>query len=189
MPDKGGVQLLPETRKKIEVKVPGENRLFAFGFVMLLIIAGGYFALDTYVQTLIDKMSSLDTELLALEEKRDKKMEVQLSDLAKQTQLVVSTLSGHTFFTQAFAKLENLLHPQVHLKAVSLSALSNEIKILIEAQGYTAIARQISAFLADDGVEDLKIGSIRASDTGFIEIPISVNVKKTNYFLKAQAQQ
>ena len=38
MPNPGGIQLLPETRKKIEVKMPGENRLLTIGTILLVLV-------------------------------------------------------------------------------------------------------------------------------------------------------
>jgi len=37
MPNQGGLQLLPETRKSISVTVPGENRVLYIGIVILIV--------------------------------------------------------------------------------------------------------------------------------------------------------
>ena len=84
MPDQNGLQLLPETRRKIEVKVPGENRLINMGIavlVLMLVLVGGLYF---YKITLEDRKTGLDTQIVNLEKERDKKVEANLLTLSKK---------------------------------------------------------------------------------------------------------
>src|SRR3989344_3160238 len=75
MPNEGGLQLLPETRKKIEIIIPGENRLLVIGAVVLAISAALAGSLYFYNNYLEDKLVSLDGKLAALEQNRNRQSE------------------------------------------------------------------------------------------------------------------
>ncbi len=88
MPDQNGLQLLPETRRRIEINVPGENRIIYTGITVLiltLVLSGGLYF---YKNTLEDTKTGLDVKIANLEKDRDKKVEQNLLTLSKQLSLI-----------------------------------------------------------------------------------------------------
>lgn len=184
MADRGGIQLLPETRKRIEVKVPGENRWLSVGIISALIAAGAYIGMNFYTQSLQTQLDDLDAELVLVEKSRDKKMEAELVSLGKQANLMSKLLANHVFMTKALGQIEKLMHGELQLKNFSASAPKEQIGFNATARSYTTIARQIASFTADDSIKDLTLGNIRSMNTGNFEFGMEFKFDPVKFLKK-----
>src|SRR3989344_8691061 len=148
MPDQNGLQLLPETRRKIEIRVPGENKFVYAGItilVLMLILVGGLYF---YKGILENKKTELDIKITDLEKDRDKKVEANLLILSKQLSLITTLLDSHVIWSKALGKIENLLQPQVQFLSFSATVSDNRFEFKALATNYTVVARQIAAFVS-----------------------------------------
>jgi len=181
MPDQNGLQLLPETRRKIEVKVPGENRLINMGIavlVLMLVLVGGLYF---YKITLEDRKTGLDTQIVNLEKERDKKVEANLLTLSKQLSLISTLLDSHIVWSKALSKVEGLLQPQVQFLSFSAAVSDNRFEFKALATNYTVVARQIAAFVSDDSIKDVALTNVHVLTTGKLEFSIKIEFDKTKF--------
>ena len=181
MPDQNGLQLLPETRRKIEVKVPGENRLINMGIavlVLMLVLVGGLYF---YKITLEDRKTGLDTQIVNLEKERDKKVEANLLTLSKQLSLISTLLDSHIVWSKALSKVEGLLQPQVQFLSFSAAVSDNRFEFKALANNYTVVARQIAAFVSDDSIKDVALTNVHVLTTGKLEFSIKIEFDKTKF--------
>ena len=181
MPDQNGLQLLPETRRKIEVKVPGENRFIYAGtavLVLMLVLMGGLYF---YKNTLKDKKIELDASIENLEKDRDKKVEANLLTLSKQLSLISTLLDSHVLWSKALGKIEGLLQPQVQFLSFSAAVSDNRFEFKALATNYTVIARQIAAFVSDDSIKDVALNNVHVLTTGKLEFSIKLEFDKTKF--------
>lgn len=174
MADIGGLQLLPETRRRIEVKLPGQNKFLVLGVVCLALVAGLYFGLLTYKKSLLSSLFSIDGKLADLEKSRNLKMETQLLDLNKQLAVINPLISSHLFWSDAFIKIQSLTQPQVQFKSVNADALGKKISIAALAANYTTIARQIASFYTLDSITDVILSKVQSQSTGQLEFTIQL---------------
>ena len=181
MPDQNGLQLLPETRRKIEVKVPGENRLINMGIavlVLMLVLVGGLYF---YKITLEDRKTGLDTQIVNLEKERDKKVEANLLTLSKQLSLISTLLDSHIVWSKALSKVEGLLQPQVQFLSFSAAVSDNRFEFKALATNYTVVARQIATFVSDDSIKDISLTNVHVLTTGKLEFTIKLEFDKTKF--------
>ena len=181
MPNQNGLQLLPETRRKIEVKVPGENRLINMGIavlVLMLVLVGGLYF---YKITLEDRKTGLDTQIVNLEKERDKKVEANLLTLSKQLSLISTLLDSHIVWSKALSKVEGLLQPQVQFLSFSAAVSDNRFEFKALATNYTVVARQIAAFVSDDSIKDVALTNVHVLTTGKLEFSIKIEFDKTKF--------
>lgn len=183
MPDQNGLQLLPETRRKIEVRVPGENRLIYAGItvlILMLVLTGGLYF---YKSTLEDQKTGLDAKIINLEKDRDKKVEQNLLTLNKQLSLISTLLDSHVVWSKALAKVENLTlaHPQIQFLSFSAAVGDNRFEFKALASNYTAVARQIAAFVSDDSIKDISLTNVHVLTTGKLEFSIKLEFDKTKF--------
>ena len=181
MPDQNGLQLLPETRRKIDIKVPGENRLIYAGItvlvIMLVLVGGLYF----YKNNLENKKTELDTKIISLEKDRDKKAEANLLTLSKQLTLISTLLDSHVVWSKAFSKVEGLLQPQVQFLSFSAAVSDNRFEFKALATNYTVVARQIAAFVSDDSIKDIALTNVHVLTSGKLEFSIKIEFDKTKF--------
>ncbi len=183
MPDQNGLQLLPESRKKIEIKVSGENRLVYTGItvlVLMLVLTGGLYF---YKGTLEDKKTGLDAGIVNLEKERDKKVESNLLILNKQLSLISKLLDSHVLWSKALSKVEGLLQPQVQFISFSAVVNDNRFEFKAKALNYTVVARQIAAFVSDDSIKDINLNNVHVLTDGKLEFSVRLDFDK-NKFLK-----
>ena len=174
MPDAGGLQFLPETRKKIDVKRPGQNRPLVFGFIVLGVVLGLYLGLSSYKESLLSEVTALSQQLSDLERARDKQLEIKLLDLNKQLAVINPLLNSHVFWSTAFIKIQSLVQPQVRFKSMNADGLSEKILITATTDTYTTIARQIASFYAIDSVADIILNKVQSQSTGDLEFSLQI---------------
>src|SRR3989344_2599281 len=121
MSKNGEIQLLPEKRTKIELGGSrGRERLFTTGVVLLVIVLalGGVLL---YLKTKLEQdIARIDSELIALESKRDKAFEKEVLITKKQLGLVAGLLDNHVHWTGILTKIEDLLQGKVKITSLKL---------------------------------------------------------------------
>ncbi|MBI2063355.1 MAG: hypothetical protein HYT61_03940 [Candidatus Yanofskybacteria bacterium] len=184
MSDIGGLQLLPETRKKIEIKLPGQNRILVLSFIVLALFLGIYFGLVFYKQSLLSTLSSIDKQLSDFEKSRDKHTETKLLDLNQQLAVVNPLIGSHLLLSEAFTKIQSLVQPQVQFKSINVDVLGKKILITALAANYTTIARQIASFYTIDSVTDIILNKVQSQPTGQVELTMQLFFKPDGLTVK-----
>lgn len=185
MADISGLQLLPETRKKIEVITPGENRLITAGgviFAITVVLAGGLYF---YKNSLENRLVALDTEIVALEQQRNKQAEQNILIFNKQVSMLSKLLNEHTYWTTAFSKLGGLTQNQVQFSNITTSLSDNKVDFKAVALNYTTIARQIASFLSDESVKDITLNKVNTLTNGRLEFTMQILFDRSK-FLKSK---
>ncbi len=185
MADKGGLQLLPETRKRIDIKIPGENRLISIGISLLVIVAVLYGGLWWYSESLTTQIGDADTQILALEKQRNKEAEQNLITLSKQIGITNQILNKHTYWSAGLSRIESALQSNVQFK--SFSAILNEENFNVRAlsDNYATLAKQLAAFVADDSIKDITLNGVNTLTSGKLDFNVKITFDVTK-FLKNQ---
>lgn len=181
MPDQGGIQLLPETRRKIDIKTPGENRWLYAGAVALILAVSIAAGLAYYRGTLESTLAGLDADLTSLENQRDKKVEQNLLTLSKQLSMTTRLLSDHVFWSKALAKTEALTQPRVQFSAFSADAEEGVFQIKAYALNYTSLAKQIASYVSEDSIEDIDLSDVHVLTDGRLEFTIRLKFDKDKF--------
>lgn len=182
--EKGGtISLLPETRRRLEINIPGENRPIYYGIiviVMVLLIFGG---LKFYNKSLNNKLSVMENEINQNEIQRDKKFEEQLLVLKKQFSLVGNILGNHLIWSNIHTVIQNLTPSQVQIEALLGDTREARLDIKGRAVNYTVIAKQIAALLSNEAVADVSLDKVAAFSTGTLEYNMRVFFNKDKFLL------
>ncbi len=184
MSDQGGLQLLPENRKRISVKIPGENRMIYVGIgliSMILLISGG---LWLYSSSLSNKISSQDEQLAALEKQRDKKTEQNLIILSKQIEITNQILKNHTYWSAGFSKIESALQNNIQFKSFSAILSEKSMSIRAFSDSYTTIAKQLAAFVADDSIKDITLDGVSTLSSGKLDFNAKIKFDPDKFLKK-----
>ncbi len=186
MADIGGLQLLPETRKKINVENPGENRPLVFAFLFLILVAGAYFGLLTYKNKQVAALASIDDRLVTLEKSRDKKEEAKLLNTYKQLSLANSIIQNHIFLSDAFGRIQSLIQPQVQIKSMSFDIGNGKIGVVAVASGLTTVAKQIAGLYSADFVSDIDLSKVQAQSNGQVNFSMDIFFKASKFINRAK---
>ncbi|MEX2090996.1 MAG: hypothetical protein WD989_02635 [Candidatus Paceibacterota bacterium] len=181
MPDQGGIQLLPESRRKIDIKTPGENRWIYAGISALVLVAVVVLGLIFYRSGLENQITELDTSLTNLEKQRDKKVEANLLTLNKQLSVTTQLLNDHIFWSKALSKIQSLTQPQVQFSTFSAGAQDGRFEIKAITTNYTVLARQIAAYVSDDSIKDIDLNDVKTLTTGRLEFIIKITFDKGKF--------
>ncbi len=180
----GGIQLLPQTRKKIDIVIPGQTRNLVLSMLALLVIAGGYFALLNYRNNLFARVADINTKLKQIDDSRDLIKEKELLMVGKQLVSVNSIIQAHITWSQAFEKLHKLIIPQVKLKSISVSVDRKKFSFGGSADNYTSVARQVSAFYTDSAIIDIEVGQVSVQTNGRVDFSMDVAFQTDQYLHK-----
>lgn len=180
------LQLLPETRKRIEVHTRGENFYFVGSIVLVVIVASIYFALYFYNASITSNIQSVDRDLATLEQHRNKAAEDKLLTLYKKFKVVNPLLSSHYFWSDGLVRIEKLIQPQVQFKTFNTQVSDKTISIKAEAANYTVVARQLAAFLNDPVFSNIALNKVISMATGRVEFTMQFNFDPKEFLIKKQ---
>ena len=173
------IQLLPETRKKIDVVAPGGNRILIGGVLFLAIVLAGGFYFTYKAGQLEDQVTSLNADLATLESKRDKSFEDNIRIVKQQLELVSGYINKHLYWTRVLKKIETLLQQNVQLTRMDFQHGVEESTVSVSGKviNYSTLARQIAALLSDDKVKDVDLQGAESKSTGLIEFNMKIRLK------------
>lgn len=184
MADKGGLQLLPETRKKIDIKIPGANRYITIGVALLVIVLLASGGLWWYGSRLSAQVADADLKLQDLEKQRDKKAEQNLLTLSKQVAITNQILEKHSYWSTGFTKIESALQSNVQFKSFASTLGEGSLTIHALADNYTTIARQLAALVADDAIKDVSLNGVTTLTTGKLDFTTKVSFDGLKFLKK-----
>lgn len=174
MADAGGLQLLPNTRKRIDYSAPGQNRLLLLSFVFVVLVVGAYFALSYYKEKITSELNVINEDIVKNEEARSKTDEDNFLKLKNSLSAVEPLLKKHNFWSSAVTHLQSKIHPEVQFSSLSMNSNKDEIVFKAQASSYTTVARQIAAFYSDSSITEVVIGKIIAMPDGRAEFSIQL---------------
>lgn len=186
MPNTGGLQLLPETRKKIEIFIPGQNRLLILSLVLVGLLVLAYFGLKIYKNSIVNSIASFDQGLQDIEKSRDKETEIKLIGLGKQFSTVRPLLDSHILWSQALTKVQGITLPKVQFENLTSSAASKKFLLKAVADNYTTIAKQIAAFYGEESITDLQLNRVATLTDGKIEFSMELVFDPSKFLNKAK---
>ena len=184
MSNEGGIQLLPESRKEIEVKIPGENNLIFFGLGIIGVILAVFGGLYYYSLSLESSVSSLDAEFQALEIQRAKNAEKEILIVKDQMADVGRIIDNHPIWSYFLKKIQSKTSPQFKFETMGVSFADEQISFEAEVLNYTVLARQIASYLSEDIVKDVRLEEAKLSTTGRVKIVMKILLDTDNILLK-----
>ena len=179
----GTISLLPESRRKLEINVPGENRPIYYGLGVVVFVLILFVGVKLYVSQLTNKMIEIQNEVDLVEKQRDKKFEQQLIQLNKQFPLIAKLLKSHLIWSNALITFQHLVPPQTQTETILGDITEAKMEIKGRAPNYTTIAKQIAALLSDKSVVDVALDKVSTFSTGTLEYNMRVRFNKENLLL------
>jgi hypothetical protein len=170
------IQLLPNTRKKISYSATGRSKLLVLSFVFIGLLAGVYFGLVYYKNSATKNLNNIDQELVANEEARSKTDEDMLLRLKNSLAIIGPLLKNHVLWSDALAHMQSLINPQVQFDSLMVDSAKEEYTFKAFASSYSTVAKQISAFYADDAIKDLSVGKITGQPDGKVDFTIQLSL-------------
>src|SRR3989344_5826238 len=108
MDDREKLQLLPGTKKRLGIKVPGENRFLYIGSMILGAVLVTTLALGQYRNSLQANLKRIEDQFVALEQSRNKGAEQDLKLFKDRVDLTSRLLSEHVYWTKALSAIVGL---------------------------------------------------------------------------------
>ncbi|PIR41268.1 MAG: hypothetical protein COV31_02585 [Candidatus Yanofskybacteria bacterium CG10_big_fil_rev_8_21_14_0_10_46_23] len=189
MADSGGIQLLPESRRDIQVKIPGQNQFLIWGVILAIIVIGVFFGLNLWSQTLQDRVAQQDQALQDLDKSRDKEAEARLTVVQGQLGAVSTLLEQHIVWSRLLKSIQDRTNSQIEYKKLSANIDEAELNIEGRAINYTAIARQVAAYLGAGAVKDIEISEASLENSGAVSFKLKVLIDKPEILLGALTRE
>jgi len=185
----GGLQLLPEARRKLEIKTPGANKI-VFVSVMILVLVGIIFgATFFYKSSLESKLTDLDTSLAGINSRRQAEKESKILTLEKQTATLGSILKEHNFWSEGFLKIEERVLPNVVLEMFNGSISDNTVSFKATTTDFATIARQAASFAQEGSVKDIQINRAVALPNNLVEFYLKLIFDKDKFLGKTEVTE
>ena len=178
------IQLLPQTKRKIDINTPGGNKLLVGGVVILALALAAGFYFRYNVGNIEKELIDLNTKLAANELRRDRAFEKEIQILRKQLNLVSGFLENHVYWTITYRKLESLLEDKVQLTRLDFTRIGDgggEIAFGGKTTSYSILAKQMAAFLSDSSVEDVELQGAESRSSGLIEFSMKLKIKPSAF--------
>lgn len=179
MADAGGLQLLPETRKRIQYSTPGQNRLLYISLAFIVLLGLIYGGLYYYKSTVRSKLDDIENKLVKNEEARSKADEEKILELKKTLAVVEPLYNSKISFTQVFNRVQSLVVPQVQFDSLIVNFDKKEYGFKAYGASFAIVAKQVSAFYSDASITDISLGKVISGSDGKIEFYINLKFDPT----------
>jgi hypothetical protein len=135
------------------------------------------FFLGRYENSLKSQLNSVDGKLAEIEQKRNKKDEALIKLTKDRLALISNLVKNHTYWSQAFSWLENMLQTDIQVDSLSFDPKDGG-KLFFSgfAKNYSTIARQVAAFLTDPRVSDVQLGKMATTIDGTVEFDMELAI-------------
>lgn len=173
MNDKEQFQLITGTKKKLGIKVPGENRFLYIGSAIVGAVLVTSFAFSRYEASLSSKLTSVNNQIMELEQKRDLKSEQDLKTIQHQIENTTVLIDDHIYWTQGLSKITSLVQSGVQIKTFNYDGLG-KISMDALASNYTVLAKQIASFVYEDSIQDVSVTKITPFPDGRLKFDITL---------------
>lgn len=179
----GGLQLLPETRRKIDVYIPGQNRWLALGLGWVILVVLVWGGLWFYRHAVEGKIADADRALKQIDDSRQPADEAKLLQLKAAITAAKPVLAGHVVWSTALARVQGLVLPAVQFDNLSAKLDKQEYNFKAFASSFVTVAKQIAAFYSDDAITNLEIGRLTARPDGKVEFTakLTLDLNKINH--------
>lgn len=181
------IQLLSGSRRKLEVKVPGENRPLYIGLVFLTVAGGLWGGANFYFASLRDQLINLDGELAALESSRDRASEQAILVFDKRLTLADGLVSNHLVWSEILKKIQAATPLTVQFLTLHTNGTNGWVDIRATASSYTVVAKHLAALLADPIFTDISLNKISGLPSGFLEYNFKISFNKQKLLLSQYA--
>ena len=183
MPDQGGISLLPEARRRLEITVPGENRPFYYGGAVLLLVVLIFAGLKFYTSYLTSSLTEIENEVALIESQRNREFEQEVLRLNKQFSLVGNILKGHLIWSNVISSVQSRTPPQIQIRTLLGDTTEAKLDISGRALNYTTVAKQIAALLSYESVTDVVLDKVSVFSSGFLEYNMRLYFDKDKFLL------
>ena len=181
------IQFLPESRRRIEIDKPGENKLlyWALGFLALVLLIWGGLKVWEYqlAKQITDPATGLDKQIEDQDKLRDRTYEEQSLLLSQKLNLVGGLIDNHIIWSNALRRLQNLTPAQIQLVNLGAKVYENKMQIEGLAADYGTIARQIKSYLSEAGIVDVLVQQIKLMPTGRLQYQMFITIDKNKFLL------
>jgi hypothetical protein len=185
MPYKGGVQLLPETKRQVVQRSVAGNKWIFWGLGITGVVLAITIIFSSYIQNLSERIAVQDGMLRTQEGSRDKDAERELKAVQKQSKLMAQLLGNHVYWSQAFDLIGSLMQSGVSFTSIAAEAEKGTIEFAATAPNYTSVARQIASFNAGDGVLDIVVNSVQLKE-GVAEFNGTITIDTAEVLTKSE---
>jgi len=174
MPNNNGIQLLPERRKEIEIKVAGENNLIFIGLIVAGVVLVVFFIFNRQVTSMQTELADLDSQISKLDDQRNKELEGEITGIQDHFVVVSKIIDGHLVWSRVLRVLQDRTLTQFQFKSLALSFDEQKVDIEAETANYTLLARQIATYLSDDLVKDIRLDEAKLLSTGRVKVTMRI---------------
>jgi len=178
------VQLLHESGQIQTTHNTGSNRsmIYAGAFLAFVVLVWGglYFFKSSIESQVVD----LKSEIAIIELARDNEAEIQVLSFYKQLKAANQLLSEHVVWSKAFSKLSELVEPSVVFDNLQTSLEDQRFTFTASTDSFTSVARQISAFYADESIKSINVGNISTDTDGRAGFSVIVEFIKKDFLLQ-----
>jgi len=181
MAEPGGLQLLPETRRRVEIKGRKKRGSIFLGIFLVILVTAGYIAADFYLTSLNNELADLDNQVLDIDKRRDKEMEREIATLNSQLSLIGSLLDNHVFWTGGFDILEDSTVPQLRFVSLNADVVKEEISAKVRTVNHSELAKQVAAYFAEDSIKGVDVSGISLLSSGQIEASLLIKFDKSKF--------
>lgn len=181
--NQGGISLLPEARRRLEITEPGENRPLYYGgavlFLVILIFAG----LKLYTSSLTSGLTEIESEVNLIESQRNRQFEQAVLKLNKQFSLVGNILKGHLIWSNVISSVQSRTPSQIQIRSLLGDVNEAKLEVSGRALNYTTVAKTIAALLSYESVTDVTLDKVSVFSSGILEYNMRIRFDKDKFLL------
>lgn len=161
---------MPESQRRPTLRSYTSGNKYFYGAITVGIIVLVMSAImGSYRASLTDSINTLDGQMTAGEQARNKDNEQRVIAASQQSKVMKRLLANKRYWSQALQRMQQMMQSSVTLTRLDAVADKGTIGFQATADSYASVARQLAAFAAATGVNDITISTIKTTTRGTVE--------------------
>lgn len=169
----------------VEIIPKKENKLFyskdIFFYLSLSLLVGAvlaYALLINFQQNSLTVLNALEQELSRRTTPKEMTLEQEILGYKNKIDDFSSIFAGRKMSSSFFSEMEKLTNPKVWFSGVELNLASLEVGLTGQAESFSALNQQLSAFRGQKGVNEIKLSEIEIEKNGAIGFDLKISFSK-----------
>lgn len=165
------IEIIPRPAQKLPL---WQNILFYFSIALLVASLLSFFLFERSLRDAEKSLKNLEETLTREKTPQEVVLEKEILGWQKKIKNFSQLFSQHLYPSKAFEVVEDISHPEVWLKQVSLDSSETKITVSGETESFTTLGQQLLILEKEPRIKSFNLASLSIGRKGKVDFALNI---------------
>lgn len=167
------MEIIPKPAQKLPL---WQNILFYLSLALLVASIFSFFLLERSLKNSKSSLRNLEETLTREKTPREVNLEKDILSWQKKIRNFSQLFSEHLYSSNGFDFIEDITHPQVWLKQISMDSKESKIVASGHTESFTTLGQQLLILEKEPKIESFNLSSLTIGEKGGVNFNLSLSL-------------